>query len=94
MSEANAARKDARFSCLLPRREGCSPRMEEPEQRVAGASLAYEARRAAVRNALASPTSIRTRAPVLVPMPGMEVRILDSGCSSSSSSIRFSSSPR
>lgn len=34
---ANAERKNARLSCLLPRWEGCSPRIEEPELRVAGA---------------------------------------------------------
>ncbi len=34
---ANAERKKARLSCLFPLQEGCSPRIEEPEFRVAGA---------------------------------------------------------
>ena len=36
-SEANAARKNARLSCLLPLLGGCSPRMLLPERRVTGA---------------------------------------------------------
>jgi hypothetical protein len=36
-SDANAARKNARFNCLLPLLGGCSPRMLLPERRVTGA---------------------------------------------------------
>ena len=34
---ANAARKNARLSCLLPPVGGCSPLIEVPERRVTGA---------------------------------------------------------
>jgi hypothetical protein len=34
---ANAERKKARSSCLFPRLDGCSPRIDKAELRVAGA---------------------------------------------------------
>ncbi len=40
-SAANADRNSARFSCLFPRREGCSPRIDDPERRVTGAQVEH-----------------------------------------------------
>jgi len=70
---AAAAMSIARLSCLFPRLEGNSPRMEEPERRVTGASPAYAARWPAEAKARLT-TSIRSLAAVLTPTPGMLVR--------------------
>ncbi|MBA8956970.1 hypothetical protein HNR61_008660 [Actinomadura namibiensis] len=47
-----------------------------------------DGRRSAAGKALPSPTSIRTRAPVLTPTPGIDVRTFEEGWSSSGSPIR------
>lgn len=87
-------KEEVPLSCLFPRRDGCSPRIDEPELRIAGARPALAARWAAVGKLLPSPTSMRILAPVLTPIPGIEVRTLERGWASSSSSIRPASSVR
>jgi len=87
---ANADREKGRLSRLFPRRKGRSPRIDEPELRVAGESPTW----AVVGKLLPSPTSRRILTPVLTLMPGMDVRIFEGGWASSGSSILVARSLR
>ena len=91
--DANAERNSARLRTLLPRREGDSPRIEVPERLVTGVMPAQEARWAASLKSLPT-TSVRIRAAVLTPTPGIEVRTWVKGWASTTVRISVSISAR
>ena len=71
--EANAERNSARLRTLLPRRDGDSPRIEVLDRLVTGAIPALGGQAIGVFGVLPT-TSVRIRAAVLTPTPGIEVR--------------------